>query len=88
MGDAPGADPLDGVGGALPFLIGPTAAGKSELALEMAERLDAEIVSVDSMLVYRGMDIGTAKPTAASRKTSLEDQVSWVWVGCMGISRW
>lgn len=44
-------------------LVGPTASGKSDAATTLAERLDAEIVSVDSMLVYRGMDIGTAKPT-------------------------
>jgi tRNA dimethylallyltransferase len=48
-------------------LAGPTASGKSAAALVLAERLDAEIVSVDSALVYRGMDIGTAKPTAAER---------------------
>ncbi|VAV85445.1 tRNA dimethylallyltransferase [hydrothermal vent metagenome] len=46
-------------------IVGPTASGKSNLSLEVAERFDAEIVSVDSMLVYKGMDIGTAKPTAA-----------------------
>ncbi len=44
-------------------LVGPTASGKSEAAIELARSIDAEIVSVDSMLVYRGMDIGTAKPT-------------------------
>jgi tRNA dimethylallyltransferase len=44
-------------------LVGPTAAGKTETGVAVAERLGAEIVSVDSMLVYRGMDIGTAKPT-------------------------
>ena len=44
-------------------LAGPTASGKSAAALALAARLDAEIVSVDSALVYRGMDIGTAKPT-------------------------
>lgn len=49
------------------FLVGPTAVGKSAVALEVAEALDAEIVSADSMQVYRGMDIGTAKPTAAER---------------------
>lgn len=43
------------------FLIGPTASGKSAIALELADRLGAEIVSADSMQVYRGMDIGTAK---------------------------
>jgi tRNA dimethylallyltransferase len=44
-------------------LIGPTAAGKTELALQLAEEHGAEIVSVDSALAYRGMDIGTAKPS-------------------------
>jgi len=44
-------------------LVGPTAAGKSSAALLVAERVGAEIVSVDSMQVYRGMDIGTAKPS-------------------------
>ncbi|HYE39097.1 MAG TPA: tRNA (adenosine(37)-N6)-dimethylallyltransferase MiaA, partial [Ramlibacter sp.] len=47
---------------AIVALAGPTASGKSAAALLLAERLDAEIVSVDSALVYRGMDIGTAKP--------------------------
>lgn len=46
------------------FLAGPTAAGKSATAQELATRIDAEIVSMDSMAIYRGMDIGTAKPTA------------------------
>lgn len=51
-----------------PFaLVGPTASGKSEAALALAGGLDAEIVSVDSMLVYRGMDLGTAKPSPAER---------------------
>ena len=44
-------------------LMGPTASGKSAYALELAERLGGEIVSVDSALVYRGLDIGAAKPT-------------------------
>lgn len=48
-------------------LVGPTAAGKSALALALAERAGAELVSLDSMQVYRGMDVGTAKPTAAER---------------------
>ena len=47
------------------FLMGPTASGKTGLALQLAERLPCDIVSVDSALVYRGMDIGTAKPGAA-----------------------
>ena len=49
------------------LLMGPTATGKSALALTLAEALDGEIVSVDSAQVYRGMDIGTAKPDAATR---------------------
>jgi tRNA dimethylallyltransferase len=46
------------------FLAGPTACGKSEIALALAERIGAEIVALDSMSLYRGMDVGTAKPTA------------------------
>ncbi|WP_019569610.1 tRNA (adenosine(37)-N6)-dimethylallyltransferase MiaA [Thioalkalivibrio sp. ALE11] len=49
------------------LLAGPTATGKTGLALELAQRLDAEIVTVDSAQVYRGMDIGTAKPDAHER---------------------
>ena len=49
------------------LLMGPTASGKSALALALAGGLDVEIVSVDSAQVYRGMDIGTAKPDAATR---------------------
>src|SRR3954466_9428436 len=49
------------------ILTGPTACGKTALALELAERLGAEIVALDSMTVYRGMDVGTAKPTVAER---------------------
>ena len=45
------------------FLMGPTAAGKTALAMDLYEQLDCEIISVDSALVYRGMDIGTAKPS-------------------------
>jgi tRNA dimethylallyltransferase len=48
-------------------LAGPTASGKSTAALAIAQAHDAEIISVDSALVYRGMDIGTAKPSAAER---------------------
>lgn len=49
------------------LIVGPTGAGKSALALEVAERLGAEIVNADSRQFYRGMDLGTAKPTAAER---------------------
>ncbi len=48
-------------------LAGPTATGKTAVALALAKRLPVEIISVDSALVYRGMDIGTAKPSAAER---------------------
>ena len=47
----------------LVVIVGPTASGKTELAVRLAERFDGEIVSADSMQVYRGMDIGTAKPS-------------------------
>ena len=56
------------VGKKILFLVGPTGSGKTELALCLARRLGAEIVSADSMLVYRGMEIGTAKPAAAERR--------------------
>ncbi len=49
------------------FLAGPTAVGKSEIALQLAENIGGEIISVDSMQVYRGLDIGTAKPSPAER---------------------
>ena len=49
------------------FLAGPTAVGKSAVALAFAESLGGEIISVDSMQVYRGLDLGTAKPSAAER---------------------
>ncbi|MEO8476637.1 MAG: tRNA (adenosine(37)-N6)-dimethylallyltransferase MiaA [Actinomycetota bacterium] len=48
-------------------LVGPTASGKTDAAIELARAFGAEVVSVDSMLVYRGMDVGTAKPTRAQR---------------------
>ncbi len=50
------------------FLAGPTASGKTDLAVALSEHLDVEIISVDSALVYRGMDIGTAKPDVALRR--------------------
>jgi len=48
-------------------ILGPTAGGKSDLAMELARRFGGELVSADSMQVYRGMDIGTAKPTKAEQ---------------------
>jgi tRNA dimethylallyltransferase len=55
------------VAGVAYALLGPTASGKSRLALELAQRLPLEIVVMDSAQVYRGMDIGTAKPAVAER---------------------
>jgi tRNA dimethylallyltransferase len=49
------------------YLTGPTSSGKTPLAIEVAKRLNAEILSLDSMAVYRGMDIGTAKPSPAEQ---------------------
>lgn len=49
-------------------VVGPTASGKTELSLRLAEALNGEILSCDSMQVYRGMDIGTAKPSLAERR--------------------
>lgn len=53
--------------GPLLALVGATASGKSQAAITLAEQLGAEIVSADSMLVYRGMDVGTAKPSLSDR---------------------
>ncbi|MFH0985077.1 MAG: tRNA (adenosine(37)-N6)-dimethylallyltransferase MiaA [Candidatus Omnitrophota bacterium] len=49
------------------FIVGPTASGKSALAVALAKKVGGEVLSADSMLVYKGMDIGTAKPTAKER---------------------
>jgi tRNA dimethylallyltransferase len=49
------------------FIVGPTASGKSALAVALAKKIGGEILSADSMLVYKGMDIGTAKPTKKER---------------------
>jgi tRNA dimethylallyltransferase len=51
------------------LLLGPTASGKSAVAMELARRFPVEIVSVDSAQVYRGMDVGTAKPSAEERRS-------------------
>lgn len=60
--------PLSGNGRRpLVVIVGPTAVGKTEIAIRLAERLRGEIVSADSRLFYRGMDIGTAKPTLDER---------------------
>nr|WP_255528916.1 tRNA (adenosine(37)-N6)-dimethylallyltransferase MiaA [Glaciecola sp. MH2013] len=49
-------------------LMGPTASGKTALAIELAKRIDGEVISVDSALIYKGMDIGTAKPDSAEMR--------------------
>jgi tRNA dimethylallyltransferase len=59
-GSEPSREPLR-------FVVGPTAVGKTAFALDLAEELGADIVSLDSMQVYRRMDVGTAKPSAADR---------------------
>jgi tRNA dimethylallyltransferase len=59
-------------------ILGPTASGKSALAMAVAARLGAEILSADSMQVYRGMDIGTAKPTAAEQAQVLHHLIDLV----------
>ncbi|WP_182360374.1 tRNA (adenosine(37)-N6)-dimethylallyltransferase MiaA [Tomitella gaofuii] len=56
-------------------VIGPTATGKSDLALELAERLGGEIVNIDAMQLYRGMDIGTAKTPPAQRRGIVHHQI-------------
>ncbi len=66
---APASVPVTGFAAApmIPVLGGPTASGKSALALGLAEPLGLEIVSADAMMVYRGLDVGTAKPTPDER---------------------
>ena len=64
----PGAEPI--------FLAGPTGSGKSAIALALAPRVEGEIISVDSMQVYRGMDIGTAKASAAEQRQTRHHLIS------------
>ena len=63
-------------------IMGPTASGKSALALALARRLDGEIISADSMQFYRGLEIGTAQPTEAERR-----EIRHHLVGCFPIDR-
>lgn len=49
------------------FIVGPTASGKTAASIEVAKRIDAEVISADSIQVYRGMDIGSAKPSMEER---------------------
>ncbi|MFM7291277.1 MAG: tRNA (adenosine(37)-N6)-dimethylallyltransferase MiaA [Planctomycetia bacterium] len=71
------------------ILAGPTAAGKTALGLLLARQLDAEILSADSMAVYRSLDIGTAKPTAAQRAQVAHHLVDLVEPGeTYTVARW
>ena len=63
-------------------LLGPTAVGKTEIAIELAQRLNAEIVSVDSRQIYRQMDIGTAKPTPEEQQAARHHLID-----CVNISQ-
>lgn len=60
-------------------ILGPTAVGKTEAAIRLAERLQGEIISADSRLFYRGMDIGTAKPTPAERQRVPHHLIDVAW---------
>jgi tRNA dimethylallyltransferase len=73
----------------LDLLLGPTASGKSAVALELARRRGAEILSVDSMKVYKRLDIGVAKPTAAERAAVRHHLVDWKepWESC-SVAEW
>lgn len=61
------ADELAATKTVLPVFVGPTASGKSDLALELAARIDGEIVNTDSVQIYRHFDLGTGKPSASER---------------------
>ena len=56
-------------------VVGPTASGKTALAIALAQRLNGEIISCDSMQIYRGMDIGTAKPTKEEQQSALHHMI-------------
>jgi len=56
-------------------LVGPTGSGKTAAAIHLCKALDAEVVSMDSMQIYRGMDIGTAKPTRAEREAAVHHMI-------------
>lgn len=71
------------------LLLGPTASGKSAVALELARRRGAELLSVDSMKIYRRLDIGTAKPTAVERAVVPHHLIDWKepWESC-SVAEW
>jgi tRNA dimethylallyltransferase len=59
-------------------IVGPTAVGKGEVGFELAKRTGAEVISADSMKIYRGLDIGTAKPSVEKRKQVVYHFIDWV----------
>ena len=59
-------------------VVGPTASGKTSLAIALAQRLDGEIVSCDSMQIYKGMDIGTAKPTEEEQAAAVHHLIGFL----------
>ncbi len=59
-------------------ICGPTASGKTKLGIEVANKVNGEIVSADSMQIYKYMDIGTAKPTKEERKEAVHHLVDFV----------
>ena len=65
----------------IPVLAGPTASGKTALSLEMAARYPVEIISADAMMVYRGMDIGTAKPSSSERGNIVHHMIDLIEPG-------
>jgi tRNA dimethylallyltransferase len=71
------------------ILSGPTASGKTAVGVELAERLQAEILSVDALAVYRGLDIGTAKPTATEQTRVRHHLIDWLdpWDVC-SVASW
>ena len=58
------------------FILGPTASGKTDLAIDIAKRIPSRLISVDSALIYRDMDIGTAKPDVETLKAYPHDLVN------------
>jgi tRNA dimethylallyltransferase len=65
-------------GGELLVVVGPTASGKTELAIRLAERFDGEVLSADSVQIYRGFDLGSGKPTPAERARAIHHLVDAV----------
>ncbi len=62
----------------IPFIVGPTASGKTDMAIELAQELNTEIISADSMQIYKYMDIGTAKPTKEEQQRAKHHLIDFV----------